>query len=160
MPFAALDSLSVWISLDNKWHWNKPTMTSSNGNIFRVTDQLCGEFNGHRWIPLTKASEVTRSFDVSLICAWINDWVNNREAGDLSGHRARYYVTVMSDKNIANDFFTTLHYSIEAITYTCRWKNPSIMFEYMPWHLCLRVLILLLTAKECQFYWLDEMYYY
>ena len=32
-------------------------MTSSNGNIFRVTDHLCGEFTGPRWIPRTKASE-------------------------------------------------------------------------------------------------------
>ena len=32
-------------------------MTSSNGNIFRVTGSLCGEFTGHRWIPLTKASD-------------------------------------------------------------------------------------------------------
>ena len=32
-------------------------MTSSNGNIFGVTGQLCGEFTGHRWIPLTKASD-------------------------------------------------------------------------------------------------------
>ena len=32
-------------------------MTSSNGNIFRVTGPLCGEFAGHRWIPLTKASD-------------------------------------------------------------------------------------------------------
>ena len=39
-------------------------MTLSNGNIFRVTGHLCGEFNGHRWIPRTKPSEVTRSFDV------------------------------------------------------------------------------------------------
>ena len=31
-------------------------MTSSNGNIFRVTSPLCGEFTGHRWIPCTKAS--------------------------------------------------------------------------------------------------------
>ena len=37
-------------------------MTSSNGNIFRVTGHLCGEFTGPRWIPHTKA--VTRSFDV------------------------------------------------------------------------------------------------
>ena len=27
-----------------------------NGNIFRVTGLLWGEFTGHRWIPLTKAS--------------------------------------------------------------------------------------------------------
>ena len=33
-------------------------MTSSNGNIFRVTGHLCGEFTGLRWIPHTKASDV------------------------------------------------------------------------------------------------------
>ena len=32
-------------------------MTSSNGNNFRVTCHLCGEFNGHRWIPNTKAND-------------------------------------------------------------------------------------------------------
>ena len=32
-------------------------MTSSNGNIFRITGPLCGKFTGHRWIPLTKASD-------------------------------------------------------------------------------------------------------
>ena len=42
--------------------WMKLTMDdimmiSSNGNIFHVTGLLCGEFTGHRWIPLTKASD-------------------------------------------------------------------------------------------------------
>ena len=32
-------------------------MTSSNGNIFRVTGHLWGEFTGHRWILRTKASD-------------------------------------------------------------------------------------------------------
>ena len=32
-------------------------MTSSNGNIFRVTGHLCGEFTGPRWIPHTKTSD-------------------------------------------------------------------------------------------------------
>ena len=32
-------------------------MTSSNGNIFRVTGHLCGEFTGPRWILHTKASD-------------------------------------------------------------------------------------------------------
>ena len=31
----------------------------------------------------------------SLICFWINDWVNNREAGDLRRYRAHYDVIVM-----------------------------------------------------------------
>ena len=43
-------------------------MTSSNGNIFRVTGPLCGKFTGHRWIPLTKASdaELWCYFDLRL----------------------------------------------------------------------------------------------
>ena len=32
----------------------------------------------------------------TLICVWINGWVNNREAGDLRRNRAHYDVTVMS----------------------------------------------------------------
>ena len=32
-------------------------MMSSNGNIFRVTGHLCGEFTGPWWIPRTKASD-------------------------------------------------------------------------------------------------------
>ena len=43
-------------------------MTSSNGNIFRVTGLLCREFTGHRWIPRTKASdaEFDLFFDICL----------------------------------------------------------------------------------------------
>ena len=31
----------------------------------------------------------------SLICAWKNNWVNNRETCDLRRHRAHYDVNVM-----------------------------------------------------------------
>ena len=69
-------------------------MTSSNWNIFRITGPLCGAFTGHRWIPFTKAS------DAEIWCflwsaPWINDWVSNREAGDLRRHRAHYDVMLM-----------------------------------------------------------------
>ena len=37
-----------------------------------------------------------RALMFSLICAWINDWVNNREAGDLRRHRGHYDVIVMN----------------------------------------------------------------
>ena len=40
-------------------------MTSSNGNIFRVTGHLCGEFTDPRWIP--RQRPVTRSFDVFFV---------------------------------------------------------------------------------------------
>ena len=70
-------------------------MTSSNGNSFRVTGPLCGEFTGQRWIPLTRAS------DAVLWCflwsaPWINAWVNNLKAGHLRCHRAHYDVIVLN----------------------------------------------------------------
>ena len=40
----------------------------------------------------------------SLICVWINCWVNNREAGDLKWYRAHYDIIVMITS------FTLLHY--------------------------------------------------
>ena len=76
-------------------------MTSSNENIFRVTGHLCREFTVHRWIPHTKASDA--EFDISLICAWINGWVNNREAGDLWRNRTNNNVTVMRQTNLLVD---------------------------------------------------------
>ena len=77
---------------------NLSMMTSSNGNIFRVTGPLFGEFTGHRWIPRTKAN------DAELWCflwsvPWIRGWVNNCEAGDLGRQRAHYDVIAMHTVN-------------------------------------------------------------
>ena len=40
-------------------------------------------------------SQWRRALIFSLICAWTNSWVNNRDAGVLSHHDAYYDVTVM-----------------------------------------------------------------
>ena len=61
-------------------------MTSSNGNIFRVTGHLCGEFTCHRWHG---------ALMFSLISVWIYGWVNNREAGDLRRYCVQCDVIVM-----------------------------------------------------------------
>ena len=68
---------------------NNIMVTSSDGIIFWVTGPLWGESTAHRWIPLTQAS------DVSLICALINSWANNRECSDLRCSCTHYDVTVM-----------------------------------------------------------------
>ena len=74
LPVAILDDL---ISGSRKWghpRWRpeaegppfssasamgieKPALYYSNGNIFGITDPLCGEFTCLQWIPLTKASD-------------------------------------------------------------------------------------------------------
>ena len=69
-------------------------MTSSNGIVFHVTGPLCGEFTGHRWIPLTKASDAELwCFLWSLLNRLFKH--KNCEAGDLRRHRANYDVIVM-----------------------------------------------------------------
>ena len=80
-------------------------MTSSKENIFRVTGPLCGEFTGHRWITLTKASDAELLM-FSSICARTNGCVNIRNAGDLRCHRAHYDVIVMNDNPVNIRFRT------------------------------------------------------
>ena len=53
---------------------------------------------------------------ISLICAWINAWVNNREAGDLRRYRANCDVTVMDlccNKNFQIRFCDRKFYHID-----------------------------------------------
>ena len=63
--------------------FTKRMMTSWNGNIFRVT--------GHS----PHKGQWREALMFSLICVWINGWINNREVGDLRRHRAHYEVIVM-----------------------------------------------------------------
>ena len=77
-----------------KSHVEAPMMTSSNGNIFRVTGHSCGEIpRSPVNYPHKKQWQGASMF--SLICASINGWVNNREAVDCRRHRTHYNVTVM-----------------------------------------------------------------
>ena len=45
----------------------------------------------------------------SLICGWINNWVNNREAGDLRRHRGHFDVIVMRRSFFGLPYFTFRH---------------------------------------------------
>ena len=106
-------------------------MTSSNGNILRVTGSLCGEFTGHRWIPLTQASDAEIWF-FSLICAWINGWVNSSEAGDLRRHRAHYDVTLMYivSLDVIKLWSLRLHIIVWGVIND---KSAAVVY-IMPWH--------------------------
>ena len=44
-----------------------------------------------------------------LICAWINGWVNNEEAGDLGRHPTHYDVIVMRSKTCTSYPYSTNH---------------------------------------------------
>ena len=68
-------------------------MTSSNGNIFRVTGHFVRGTTGHQWIPSQRP--VTRNFDIFYDLRLKKRLSNNPDAGDLRRHRAHYDVTVM-----------------------------------------------------------------
>ena len=58
----------------------------------------------------------------SLISAWINDWINNREAGDLRRYRAHYDVIVTIQWNVSQN--TAL--SIRMKMSSAKWKLFSL----------------------------------
>ena len=70
-------------------------MTSWNGNIFRETG-LCADNSPVQVNSPRHKGQWRGALMFSLICAWINDWVNNREAGDLRRRRGHYDVKVMN----------------------------------------------------------------
>ena len=85
--FKARNSFKFQIQLPE----TKIMMTSSNGNIFRITGHLCGEFTGHRSIPLTKAN------DTELWCfLWSAPGQAVEYTSDLNRHCTHYNVTVFT----------------------------------------------------------------
>ena len=110
-------------------------MTSSNGNIFRVTGHLCphkGQWRG--------------SLVFSLIYLWINGWVNNREAGDLRRCRTHYDVSaiwVSIDKAIRRLFLRS-----------CEVSRFRLRFERLLWYLIgYSTAVLLSCMSNCKAIW-------
>ena len=86
---------------------------SSNGNIFRVT--------GHLGIHRSPVNSLHKgqwrgTLMFSLICARINDWVNNHEDGDLRRHRGHYDVNVMCPCKGGFTELKSLYYDRKSIT--------------------------------------------
>ena len=60
-----------------------------------------------------------RALIFSLICVWINDWVNNREAGDLRRHLDHYDVSVVKDRLHLR--YTCVKFQLKAKTSEKKW---------------------------------------
>ena len=68
----------------------------------------------------------------SLICVWINGWVNNREAGDLRRHCAHYDVIVRAGDidGLVQERRNSIANALELRLYCI---NPSICSNVFPW---------------------------
>ena len=101
-------------------------MTSSNGTIFRVTGPLCG--NSPVPVNSPHKGQWREALMFSLICAWLNDWVNNREAGDLRRHRGHYDVNIMIQVSHHIKAFWRVkqnEVSIKFYVYGCKYKKNN-----------------------------------
>ena len=143
-------------------------MSSSNGNIFCVTgpwagnSPVTGEFPGHRWIPLTKASDAElRSF------LWyaLEPTANDRDAGDLRRHRSHYDAIVVKMDMFSSVQFilfiivtSMIHITIYSIHHIIHTKpSPCICSTYMVLHSSFGILMSAVWSKPCMFlghyYW-------
>ena len=106
-------------------------MTSSNGNIFRVTGPLCGEFTGPGEFPTQRP--VTRSFDV-----FFDVRLNKR----LSKQPRGWWFETQSWSlwRHCNDQYGDLHYKDEMVSWPSylyhrnpiTWKNAIFIPKLVP----------------------------
>ena len=71
----------------------------------------------------------------SLICVWINGWVNNREADDFRSYHAYYDVTVMTkSQNLVHNVSDVLSLGLiltTRISLYCIWCCPGISCVFL-----------------------------
>ena len=128
-------------------------MTSSNGNIFRVTGPSVRGIQPSS-VNSPHKGQWCRALMFSVICAWINGWVNHREAGDLRRHRAHYDVTLMP-------FLSTIHgvTSTSTTTHWVKWRGilgtvwTLLTFKLIYWSRERMAAILQMTYSKSIFEW-------
>ena len=77
------------VQMHSVWSWWRHQMETFSA--------LLALFAGNSPVPVNSLhkDQWRGALMFSLFCAWINDWVNNREAGDFKCHRAHHAVNVM-----------------------------------------------------------------
>ena len=83
----------------------------------------------HRWpVNSPHKGQWRGALMFSLICAWLNGWVNNREAGDLWCHRAHYgvIVTFLANRVLMKNLLITVSLRI-CVKWTPLWTSIEML---------------------------------
>ena len=126
-PLPEADVLSIWLHDDViKWKYFPRYCPFVRGN--------------HRWpVNSPHKGQLRWALMFSLICAWINDWVNYREAGYLKRHRTHYDVIVMH-WNCLHIYCTGLSSLFEMITSVVTSHAQRVHDIFSRWRQCRHVL--------------------
>ena len=148
MRTCSIDTLMVlilscdWLAIDCNWpQWwrgGPVSLLKCHDDVIKWKHFPCywPFARGIHWSPVNSPhkGQWCRALMFSLICIWINSWVNNLEAGDLRCYWAHYDVTVMvchSDSQwpfcqSQQGFYWKLSwYSLKQI-----WRHESIFLLY------------------------------
>ena len=87
---AVLENKDIWLIL--MWYLGPNSWWRHQMETISVLLALCA---GNSPVSGESPSQTPVTVVFSLICAWTNGWVNNRNAGDLRRHCSHYDITVM-----------------------------------------------------------------
>ena len=91
--------LSLYVApiLSIRWRWLYICDFNDDVIKWKHFQRYWSFVRGVHWLPVNSLhkGQWRGVLTFSLICAWINGWVNNRETSDLRRHLARYDVTLM-----------------------------------------------------------------
>ena len=125
--FTCLYSCCIFVSersVSNTWWRHQMETFFALLALCAGNSSVTGEFPSQR--------PVTRKFDVSLICAWTNGWVNNRDSGDL-----RAIVVIMT--SLVPIFLLYLMLAKDQLL-TCLWRYQNIGLLFISWKLYCNVI--------------------
>ena len=128
-------------------------MMTSNGNIFRVAGPFV---SGIRQSPVDfpHKGQWRGALKLSLICAWINDWVNNRDTGDLRRYRSPDDVTVRNwerNRMVVNRQSLLASGTVSSTTRgvtKCAQKGTCVHIEVQILHVITWLLVVWLLARK------------
>ena len=112
----------------------KPTWWRHKMEPFSALQALCA---GNSPVPVNSPhkGQWRGALMFSLICAWINDWVNNREAGDLRRHSGHYVVNVMQWFLFWNVVCKWRPFCCVFGVLTRRWQWQLLQYDrFHPWY--------------------------
>ena len=130
------------------WRHHMETCSASLAFVRGIHRWLRGIHRSPVYSPHTDQWHGASMF--SLICAWINGWVNNQDAGDLRRHRAHYDVTVMRCRIVSDPVIRAAvgSFGVQRVTlvqfwicetgqiggFRALWKEwPQIWHTALPW---------------------------